>query len=214
MGETNRWKGVMKKAVIVILAVSAAITLLMLAFHGAPGRNAGLSLDDNQAYPLPGPDAGAVETVNSAALVENAKAWNDRQIQFSGEAIGERMIRGEMAWIHLNEDSYQGKNLEEGGGFSGYNGGQAVWLSARDALRLTVFGDYNHGGDGVTVTGVFHAACREHGGDMDIHATSVSAVTPGHQVTHAFNGGNAIIAVVLCLAAAGLYFLRRITARK
>ncbi len=32
--------------------------------------------------------------------------WDGRIVGFTGEAIGEAMRRGTMAWIHLNDDAY------------------------------------------------------------------------------------------------------------
>jgi hypothetical protein len=40
-------------------------------------------------------------------------------------------------------------------------------------------GDYRTTGDVVLITGVFHRACAQHEGETDIHATSVTIVTPG-----------------------------------
>ncbi|MDI6873215.1 MAG: hypothetical protein QME84_02860 [Actinomycetota bacterium] len=37
-------------------------------------------------------------------------------------------------------------------------------------------------GDTVEVRGVFHADCAEHGGDFDIHASSLTVLQPGREV--------------------------------
>ncbi len=55
-----------------------------------------------------------------------------------------------------------------------------MWVDADDASLISVFGDYKHHGDLVEVTGTFNAACPLHGGDMDIHATSLRIVRPGY----------------------------------
>jgi hypothetical protein len=58
-----------------------------------------IGVNPEYAFPKDGTPAGAA--VDSAALVENANLWDKRIVTFTGEAIGEAMIRGQMAWIHL-----------------------------------------------------------------------------------------------------------------
>lgn len=120
--------------------------------------------------------------ISSAELVERAGSDDGDEVEFTGEAIGEVMVRGKGAWLHLNDDAYYRRNLEEGSGLHGFNSGMPVYLSSELAQEVEVFGDYTHQGDVVTVRGTFNAACVEHGGDMDIHADSLALVTPGRRV--------------------------------
>ena len=113
---------------------------------------------------------------SSTDLVEQPKEFDGEGVTFAGEVIGEAMVRGDMAWLHINDDAYYVKNVEEGAQLGGYNTGIAVWLPAGLAEELEYFGDYEHEGDIVEVAGVFNAACAEHGGDMDIHATELEIV--------------------------------------
>ena len=78
---------------------------------------------------------------SSTDLVEHPKIWNGKTITFRGEAIAERMVRGDIAWLHLNDDGYYLKNVEEGSGLHGYNSGMPVWLPADLARQVKVFGD-------------------------------------------------------------------------
>jgi len=119
------------------------------------------------------------------------------------------MVRGDMAWIHVNDDPYYLENVEEGAQLGGYNSGMAIWLPASETDAITYFGDYKHEGDIVEVEGVFNAACGEHGGDMDIHATTLTVIQPGHEVVDEIRPGKVIWAVVLALLALGLYLGNR-----
>ena len=122
---------------------------------------------------------------------------------FTGEAIGEAMRRGTMAWIHLNDDAY---GLAEAGAaapLAGFNGGIGVWLDADDASVISVFGDYKHHGDLVEVTGTFNAACPLHGGDMDIHATSLRIVRPGYTTVRQVRPVRLIAGAILAAADPG-----------
>jgi len=206
----NAWK--QYGGVIGFVAV-ALVCLVMIVPRGAKQTSV-RSLGVNAEFAFPTKETPHDGEVDSAALVENANQWNGRAITFTGEAIGERMIRGDMAWIHLNDDAYAKKNVEEAGKLEGYNSGHAIWLPADLARQIRLFGDYQHAGDIVKVTGVFYAAAPDHGGDMTIHATSLAIVRPGHPVVHTVNTHRALLAAGLMCLACLLYGMRRIAARR
>jgi hypothetical protein len=186
---------------------------LMVSQHAFVGRQAWAqtakrSIGLNPDYPFPDDQTPAGIEVTSTTLVENAAAWNGRIIRFKGEAIGERMVRGGMAWIHVNDDAYMEKSIEAGAGNEGYNSGQAVWLSSDLARRIRFFGDYENQGDLVRITGVFNAACPEHGGDMDIHAADLSVAAIGHPVAHEIKMPRAVLAASLMLSSVLLFWVR------
>jgi hypothetical protein len=141
----------------------------------------------------------------SGALVEAPKEWNGKSLSFTGEAIGEAMTRGDYAWIHLNDDAYYLKNVEEGADLGGYNSGMAIWLPSSEAAKISIFGDYKHQGDVVRIQGVFNAACAEHGGDMDIHATTLEMVAEGRHAADPVTVPKLLWAFGLALLAGALY---------
>jgi hypothetical protein len=151
--------------------------------------------------------------VDSTTLVEDAKEWDGRTVTFTGEAVGESMRRGATAWIHLNDDAY---GLAEGPArqLVGFNSGIGVLVDAGMAARIGIFGDYGHHGDVVEVTGVFHAACPAHGGDLDIHADSLRVVRAGHPVRHRVSSRRLLAAGVLCALTAALLIVHTILRRR
>lgn len=155
-----------------------------------------------------GPEQSPNE-LTSAELVEEPKKWDGREITFTGEAITEALERGDMAWVHINDDAYYLKNVEEGAALGGYNSGHAVWLARELAEQITYFGDYTHEGDVVTVRGTFNAACGQHGGDMDIHASSLSVDREGHRVHESVKAWKAAVALVLTVLSALLWWANR-----
>jgi hypothetical protein len=138
----------------------------------------------------------------SSALVEDSNDWNGRKVRFTGEAIGESMRRGTMSWIHLNDDPY---GLEETAKLSGFNSGIGVWIEAGLASRIAVFGGYGNHGDVVEITGIFNAACPEHGGDMDIHADSLRIVRAGNDTAHPIALSRMLAAAVMGALTIGLF---------
>ena len=146
---------------------------------------------------------------SSLGLVEEPKTYDGVEVDFTGEVIGEAMVRGDMAWLHINDDAYYVRNVEEGAELGGYNAGMAVWLPADNAAAIMHFGDYKHEGDVVTIVGTFNAACAEHGGDMDIHARELTVVQAGHVVVDQIRPEKVVAAVVLGLLVLALYLLDR-----
>jgi membrane protein implicated in regulation of membrane protease activity len=147
----------------------------------------------------------------SGQLVEKPKDYNGKTVTFTGEAIGEVMVRGDYAWIHLNDDAYMELNVEEGATLGGYNSGMAVWVPSPLTVPIDTYGDYKHEGSIVQISGTFNAACKEHGGDMDIHATKLSVVRVGHVVADPIPPWKAALAAALVALAAVLFWIERRT---
>jgi hypothetical protein len=147
----------------------------------------------------------------SAQLVEKPKQYNGTTVTFTGEAIGEVMVRGDYAWIHLNDDAYELRNVEEGAKLGGYNSGMAIWVPTELTKQIDTYGDYKHEGSIVQITGTFNAACREHGGDMDIHATTAALIRPGHEVVDVIPSWKVLLALALMALAASLWWFERLT---
>lgn len=163
------------------------------------------------------PAAFAVESPSdpsSGELVEQPKSYDGRAVTFEGEAVGEVLKRGDHAWLHLNDDAYMYENVEEGAPLDGYNSGMPVWVPVAMAGRVGTLGDYKHEGDVVRVEGTFNAACREHGGDMDIHATQLVVVTPGHPAADPIRTWKVLLAAGLTMLAAAFWLLDRMLSRR
>ena len=88
-------------------------------------------------------------------------------------------------------------------------------MEADDVRAIEVWGDYDHTGDSVLVTGVFHVACDEHGGDMDIHATSLEVIEPGATRQHPLEWYKGVVGLgALAVAAVAVRRSRRIRAER
>lgn len=129
----------------------------------------------------------------SNELIENAKKYEGETIVFQGEAIGDTMNRGDHGWI----------NVQDGGNAIG------VWAPAEDLRRIKFAGDYSHMGDIVLIEGVFNQACEEHGGDIDIHAKSLTVIKTGREVNHPLSRMKVSIAGILFLLVVVLFIVNR-----
>jgi len=100
------------------------------------------------------------------ALIENAKELDGKEVTVQGEAIGERMDRGDYSWVNIND----GTNAI------------GLWIEKSEAEKITCYGTYKFKGDMVHVTGIFYRACSEHGGEADLHGGSVVIAEEGYYV--------------------------------
>ncbi len=127
----------------------------------------------------------ASSTMKINDLISNSFAYDGEIVTIEAEVIGELLERGEDAWINVNDGS----------------NAIGVWISIELADKIEMYGDYDHVGDTLSITGEFHRDCNEHGGEIDIHAISIEVINPGYTVEHPFGIGRAIIAFFLFLIA-------------
>ena len=159
--------------------------------------------------------AAAGDTVSITSLIENMKRYDGQSVTIRGEVIGDLMVRGEYAWITVNDDKYSKKSIEEGGALVGMsNVGIAVWLPAADARQVKMLGGYKTKGAIVSVAGIFNRACKEHGGDTDIHASRITILQNGHPFSHPFKWDELLAIIVLGIAIALLWYWRVVKRRK
>lgn len=132
------------------------------------------------------------QQVSSTDLIEKANEYNNRIIEYKGEVIGDVMVRGDFAWVNLNDGAYA----------------IGVW-GKKDLITSIVKnkGGYKAKGDILLVKGVFHKACPHHGGDLDIHIEKAEKLTNGFLIPHRVGTAKVINFIGLSIVAAGLAVL-------
>jgi hypothetical protein len=106
------------------------------------------------------------ETSTSMDLINQAKQHNDKTVHYKGEVIGDIMVRGDHAWLHVNDGAMA----------------IGIWAPKTMIQNIRYAGDYHIKGDIVEVSGTFHRSCLSHGGDLDIHASEIRKTAPGSPV--------------------------------
>ncbi|RPF47348.1 hypothetical protein EDD70_0120 [Hydrogenoanaerobacterium saccharovorans] len=124
-----------------------------------------------------------VNITNINSLIENAKQLDNSAVTVEGEAVGEPLERGNYCWVNIND----GTNAI------------GVWMKAKDAQQIKMYGDYKNKGDIVRVSGVFRRACKEHGGEADIHNESMQVIKNGYVVKENILVVKLVCAVILTL---------------
>lgn len=131
-------------------------------------------------------------------LVEKAAAYDGARIEVVGEVVGDKLARPNGVWLAV---------LDDGTAIG-------VFVSAGDASGIAALGSYASSGDRVRVQGVFHRACPDHGGDLDLHAEAVTKLSDGKATPHALMPARAFWAVALCLSGTTLAALWRLRERR
>ena len=130
-------------------------------------------------------------SVSSNDLIDHARDYDGTSIVYTGEVVGDILYRGDHAWLAVSD----GSNTI------------GVYVSAEQAETISSVGGYGKRGDTIRVEGVFHRACAEHGGDMDIHAESLRILAVGGVVQTSLSRLVRVLAMLLPLPAAALLFL-------
>ena len=127
----------------------------------------------------------------SSELIGRAKHYDGKTVTFEGEIIGDIMVRGSKAWVNINDGSNAIGVLVD-----------SRLLSSR--LRT---GSYTSKGSWVSVSGFFSRACSEHGGDLDIHAQSLTIIYDGYAVPERIDLNKSGFALIAMLAAGAVWLL-------
>lgn len=137
------------------------------------------------------------QSVSSSELINNAKQYDGKIVGYQGEAIGDIMTRGDYAWVNVND----GDNAI------------GIWVSAALAKKISLTGGYKSRGDKIEISGIFHRACLEHGGDLDIHAQSIGIIEPGRLIAEKLNTSKRNFALILLSILAIIWILSRLSSR-
>jgi hypothetical protein len=124
-------------------------------------------------------------------LIENQREFNGQVITIQGEVIGESMNRGDYSWININDGS----------------NAIGIWLKKSDVEKIKYYGNYKNLGDEVEIVGTFSKSCIEHGGEADIHATSILIVKEGHLVKEHIDFVKIIISIIILFITLIIYLL-------
>lgn len=125
-------------------------------------------------------------TVSSDELIERARDLDTRVVTYKGELVTAILPRGEHSWANLNDGS----------------NAIGVWCESGSLRGVKFIGDYKKRGDILEVEGIFNRACREHGGELDIHADKVRVAQEGFYKIEEIGRARPILAIVFfCLTA-------------
>ncbi len=103
------------------------------------------------------------QSVTSTNLIEDPQRYDGKEVIYEGEVIGETMQRKEGVWVNISDGEHS----------------IGVWMPVGLTEKIRHQGSYKVRGDIVRIRGIFNHVCLQHGGDLDIHASSLSVIQPG-----------------------------------
>ena len=131
-------------------------------------------------------DENVVVETRISVLAGANQALDGAEVRFQGEAVGEAVRAGEgLQWVSVNVPSGQALS---------------VLLTDEQAAEIAVFGDYRHTGSTLQVTGIYHVACDEHQGELDVHASQVDIIEEGQAEEHVVSAKRLDLAIALVTA--------------
>ncbi len=125
-------------------------------------------------------------TVSLEELIDHSDLYDGRTVAYEGEAIGNILNRGKYAWINVSDGS---------------NSAIGIYMTEEQADKISLLGHYETVGDRIRIQGIFHEACNEHGGDLDIHAETVEVIEKGRTEKEEVSQSSVLIAVGAAAAA-------------
>ena len=129
----------------------------------------------------------------SLDLLNNAKQYDGKTVNYKGEVIGDVMVRGDHTWLHVNDGSIA----------------IGIWAPKTMIQDIGYIGDYHKKGDTVEVSGTFHRTCSVHGGDLDIHASEIKKITSGSPAIQPISRKKVYIGVCSLILVLLFYALRK-----
>lgn len=114
----------------------------------------------------PGHVCAEAKPITSVELIRDANIIDGNVLTYKGEIVAAIMNRGDHSWVNLSD---------------GYNA-IGIWCKTSSLSDVRTLGNYKNEGDILEVTGVFHRACPEHGGELDIHADALKIAARGFPV--------------------------------
>ncbi len=138
------------------------------------------------------------ELYSSSEILDRSDELDGRTLIYEGETIGEALERGDNAWVNVSD----GRNA------------LGLWMSADEVSKITRYGDYRNDGDIIRATGVFRRSCSEHGGELDIHVSSIEILRVGEERSYSVSSSKGIFAVVTLVFLGGAVMLNRRYSKK
>lgn len=157
-----------------------------------------------------------VGRITSSQVIECPAVFDGHAVVYIGEVVGDVLHRDGGAWVLMNDDAYalEAGPLRSHGDLLGYNSGLSVWLDGDLAGLVDEAGGPRQRGDILLVRGVVNRTDPADGGGLTIRAFEGEVLVDGERVRVPLHTGQAVVAVVLGVAAGGLLLVERRARRR
>jgi hypothetical protein len=156
------------------------------------------------------------ERVSSGQVYRCPAAFDELEVTYAGEVIGDVLERRTGAWVQVNDDAYA---LETGPLIdhrqqSGFNQGMSVWLPNGLHEQIEGVGNAGRRGDVILVRGILDRTDPNDGGGITVRATELEVLAPTTEVEAPLHTLQATVAGILAaLALVTVVWARRVARR-
>jgi hypothetical protein len=166
--------------------------------------------DEIRAQVLPG------ARVSSTQVFRCPAAYDDLDVSFAGEVIGEVLPRNGGAWAQVNDDVYALRvgPLVGHRERDGFNTGLSVWLPDGLHEQIEEVGRPGRRGDVILVRGTLLRTDPQDGGGLTVRAEELEVVAPSVVIEDPLHVPQLIVAIVLAILALAAIVWSRIVARR
>jgi hypothetical protein len=109
-------------------------------------------------------DLSHLENPKVMELITFPSIYNEKEILFHGEAIGQIMFRGEYCWVNVMDQD--GNSL-------------GCWMPSSFANDIQYLGRYKIQGDTLLLKGIYHSAREDHGGETELEVNDIVLLQRG-----------------------------------
>lgn len=154
--------------------------------------------------------------VSSTQVFACPSAFDELEVTYVGEVVGEVIPRRGGAWAQVNDDAYA---LEVGPLVGhrerfGFNTGMSVWLPDGLHEEIEAVGRPGQRGDVILVRGTLLRTDPDDGGGTAVRAEELERLAESVEIEDPFHLLQAVVAVVLALAAIATTVWARIVRRR
>lgn len=130
-------------------------------------------------------------TINQ--MIEQSIQLDQSYLTFKAEVIGERLERGDMAWLNVSDNT----------------NAIGVFLPLALTHEINYYGNYMTSGDLIQISGTLNRSCLEHNGELDFHADHIIILEHGSDIDHEISAWKFMLAFILLSTAWILFYLNR-----
>lgn len=147
------------------------------------------------------PDSSFIYDTSIVDLSTADTYYDGQTVQVTGEVVGDKIadnLNEGYCWVVLSSENDSATI--------------SVYMSVESASKIDTYGQYGSVGTTLQVQGTYNLVCEEHDGLSDLHATSVTVVEPGKDVSDSFDFESfipGIIVTAVGLAMMGIFYWLR-----
>lgn len=106
------------------------------------------------------------QSVSISEIMAHSEEFDGKEVVIEAEVIGDIMKRGDYSWININDGS----------------AAIGVYLDTKEVEKIHKTGAYERKGDRIKITGIFHRAYNEQGGELAIEGKSLEVIEQGREL--------------------------------